>query len=145
MRLSTRATVVLIGVMLAATLTGCATTVIEEPTAADVTTTTVAVLDIESASLRELGGVLAERVDALSAATFAGDKTLARSVLADIDTVWTALSDGIRAELPMLADQLLYDFERVIALCRTSVERNRPADADKALRFLPLALASLPG
>jgi hypothetical protein len=66
-------------------------------------------------------------------------------VLADIDTVWTALSDGIRAELPMLADQLLYDFERVIALCRTSVERNRPADADKALRFLPLALASLPG
>lgn len=132
-------------VALAVTLTGCATTIIEEPTTADVTTTTVAVLDIESASIGELGAVLAERVDALSAATFAGDKALATSVLADIDTVWTALSSGIRTELPMLADQLLYDFERVIALCRTSVERNRPADADKALRFLPLALASLPG
>lgn len=132
-------------VALAVTLTGCATTVIEEPTAADVTTTTVAVLDIESASLGQLGAVLAERIGALSAATFAGDKMLATSVLADIDTVWAALSSGIRAELPALADQLLYDFERVIALCRTSVERNRPADADKALRFLPLALASLPG
>ncbi len=132
-------------VALAATLTGCATTVIEEPSAAEVTTTTVAVLDIESASLGELGAVLAERVGALSTATFNGDKTLAASVLADIDTVWAALSSAIRNELPALADQLLYDFERVIALCRTSVERNRPADADKALRFLPLALASLPG
>jgi hypothetical protein len=131
-------------VAFAMTLSGCATTVIEEPTAADVTTTTVAVLDIESASLGELGAVLAERVRALSAATFAGDKALATSVLVDIDTVWDALSDGIRTELPNLADQLLYDFERIITLCRTSVERNRPADAGKALRFLPLALASLP-
>ena len=141
MQLHTRAVVV----ALAVTLTGCATTIIEEPTTDEVTTTTVAVLDIESASLGELGAVLAEQVGALSTASLAGDKTLAAAVLADIDTVWAALSDAIRTELPLLADQLLYDFERVIALCRTSVERNRPADADKALRFLPLALASLPG
>lgn len=131
--------------VLAVALAGCATTVIEDTSPADVTTTTVEVLDINSASIGELGTVLAERVTALSAATFAGDGALAKTILADIDTVWGALSADIRATLPDLADQLLYDFERVIALCRTSVERNRPADADKALRFLPLALASLPG
>ena len=131
--------------VLAVALAGCATTVIEDTSPADVTTTTVEVLDINSASIGELGTVLGERVTALSAATFAGDGALAKTILADIDTVWGALSADIRATLPDLADQLLYDFERVIALCRTSVERNRPADADKALRFLPLALASLPG
>jgi hypothetical protein len=42
-----------------------------------------------------------------------------------------------------LSDQLAADFDRVIALAKSSVERNRPADADKVLRFLPLIIDSL--
>jgi hypothetical protein len=53
------------------------------------------------------------------------------------------LSDAIRPKISAASDQLTADFDRVINLAKTSVERNRPADADKALRFLPLILDSL--
>jgi hypothetical protein len=42
-----------------------------------------------------------------------------------------------------LADQLTYDLRRVVELARSAVDRNRPADADKATSFLRLAVASL--
>ncbi len=54
-----------------------------------------------------------------------------------------SLSDAIRPKILAASDQLTADFDRVINLAKTSVERNRPADADKALRFLPLILDSL--
>lgn len=50
------------------------------------------------------------------------------------------LSDAIRPKILASSDQLASDFDRVINLAKSSVERNRPADADKALRFLPLII-----
>lgn len=50
------------------------------------------------------------------------------------------LSDAIRPKILATSDQLAADFDRVINLAKSSVERNRPADADKALRFLPLII-----
>jgi hypothetical protein len=50
---------------------------------------------------------------------------------------------GWPASFTREADQLATDFDRVVALAQSSVERNRPADADKALRFLPLIIDSL--
>ena len=50
------------------------------------------------------------------------------------------LSDAIRPEILAASDQLAADFDRVINFAKTAVERNRPADADKALRFLPLVI-----
>jgi hypothetical protein len=137
-----RAVAAIVAATLGITTAGCATTIIEEAGLATTTTTTT-VIRISTNSLTELGAVLSERVTALSAAKFAGDGPLAQAVLTDIEKVWAALGGAIRLERPELADQLLYDFERVIELCRTAVVRNRPADADKAVRFLPLALASL--
>jgi hypothetical protein len=49
----------------------------------------------------------------------------------------------IVARFGELADQLTYDLRRVVELARSAVTRNRPADADKAVAFLRLALASL--
>ena len=51
-----------------------------------------------------------------------------------------SLSDVIRPEILATSDQLATDFDRVINLAKSAVERNRPADADKALRFLSLVI-----
>jgi|DEB0MinimDraft_3_1074331.scaffolds.fasta_scaffold85588_2 hypothetical protein len=141
-RRARRAGAAAVAFALGITSTGCATTIIDDAGLAT-TTTTTSVLDIPTDSLSELGVVLSERIATLSAAKLAGDGPRAQAVLGDIEKVWAALGAGIRVERPELADQLLYDFERIIELCRTAVVRNRPADADKAVRFLPLALASL--
>ena len=54
-----------------------------------------------------------------------------------------SLSDAIRPKILATSDQLASDFDRIINLTKSAVERNRPADADKALRFLPLIIESL--
>ena len=51
-----------------------------------------------------------------------------------------SLSDAIRPKILATSDQLAADFDRVINFAKSAVERNRPADADKALRFLPLVI-----
>ena len=53
------------------------------------------------------------------------------------------LSDAIRPKILATSDQLASDFNRVIDLAKSAVERNRPAEADKALRFLPLIIESV--
>ena len=54
-----------------------------------------------------------------------------------------SLGDAIRPKILVTNEQLASDFDRVINLAKSAVERNRPADADKALRFLPLIIESL--
>lgn len=54
-----------------------------------------------------------------------------------------SLSDVISPKILTASEQLASDFDRIINLTKSAVERNRPADADKALRFLPLIIESL--
>ncbi len=54
-----------------------------------------------------------------------------------------SLGDAIRPKILATSDQLASDFDRIINWTKSSVERNRPADADKALRFLPLIIESI--
>ena len=54
-----------------------------------------------------------------------------------------SLSDVISPKILATSEQLAADFDRIINLTKSAVERNRPADADKALRFLPLIIESL--
>lgn len=54
-----------------------------------------------------------------------------------------SLSDAIRPKILANSDQLASDLDRIINLTKSAVERNRPADADKALRFLPLIIESI--
>ena len=53
-----------------------------------------------------------------------------------------SLGDVIRPKILTTSEQLASDFDRIINLTKSAVERNRPADADKALRFLPLIIES---
>lgn len=54
-----------------------------------------------------------------------------------------SLSAVISPKISATSEQLAADFDRIINLTKSAVERNRPADADKALRFLPLIIESL--
>jgi hypothetical protein len=116
-------------------LTSCATTIVEtSPT----TTVTPSTTTIPSGSTLELVAELQDRLDQLSIATFAQDKPKAKSILADIEAVWFALEPKATSE----GEQFVADLTRIIDLARTSVVRNRPAEADKAARFMQLLVDS---
>lgn len=69
-------------------------------------------------------------------------KTERRQVSQQLARV-VSLSDVISPKILATSEQLASDFDRIINLTKSAVERNRPADADKALRFLPLIIESL--
>jgi len=126
-------------------VSGCATEVIESKltttTAQGAAPTTIASLAGED--LPALVEVMRNETEALSRALFADDKAAARASLARIDEAWSFAEPIIVARFGELADQLTYDLRRVVELARSAVTRNRPADADKAVAFLRLVVASL--
>ena len=123
-------------------LSGCATTINESAptTLADnvVTETTTLSVD-QQLSTEELLTQMLTTVNALSEAMQKSDRQTASKKVDQI----LLISNAVRPKILTLSDQLAADFDRVIALAKSSVERNRPADADKALRFLPLIIDSL--
>ncbi|MFZ9805349.1 MAG: hypothetical protein ACO3ER_03290 [Ilumatobacteraceae bacterium] len=144
-RLTARTVIAVVAVGSALTVSsGCATEVLQAPTssAVELATTTLAP-SLEGAPLEELTAVLREETLALSEALFASDTVMARTHLSRINEAWSFAEPQIAAKFGEFADQLIYDLQRVIELARSAVERNRPADASKATKFLELALQSL--
>ena len=129
-------------VSVTALLSGCATTINESAptTLADnvVTETTIATID-QQLSTKELLGQMLITINALSEAMQKSDRETATKKVDQI----LLINNAVRPKILTLSDQLTADFDRVVALAKSSVERNRPADADKALRFLPLIIDSL--
>ena len=117
-------------------LTGCATTIIDTaPTTTAVAPTTT----IPSGTNDELLEQMRLTLSDISTAMSASDKTKAKSLLANLQLAWNVLQ-------PQIADkgeQLTQDLQRLIDLADSAVTRNRPADADKALRFLQIVIESL--
>jgi hypothetical protein len=125
---------------------GCATEVIEldvPPTTLPPQEAAAVTADLSQATLEDLTVVLQDEIGALSRAVFDDDRDEARVHLDRINKAWSFAEPLIVAQFGELADQLTYDLRRVVELARSAVERNRPADADKATSFLRLALASL--
>jgi hypothetical protein len=127
--------------------TGCATEIIEldspSTTVAGQVDGTISPSISSDATLADLTVILRNEVDLLGQAIFVTDRDAAREHLVNINTAWTYIEPLIVAQYGELADQLTYDLRRVIELARSAVERNRPADAGKAIAFLRLALDSL--
>jgi hypothetical protein len=138
------ATLVLVASIVSVTslLSGCATTINESAptTLADnvVTEMTIATID-QQLSTEELLGQMLITINALSEAMQKSDRETATKKVDQI----LLINNAVRPKILTLSDQLTADFDRVVALAKSSVERNRPADADKALRFLPLIIDSL--
>lgn len=137
--------IALFAAMLVVSTSGCATEVIDTKLTSStvVASPTTTPASLAGADLDQLVGVLRDEVTALSTAVFESDKAAARAHLDRINEAWTYVEPLITARFGELADQINYDLRRVVGLARTAVERNRPADASKAVSFLRLASASL--
>ena len=117
-------------------LAACSTTIVDTaPTTTLVAPTTV----VPSGTATELFDKLQTTVGELSKAISDSDRAMAKVKLAEIQEIWKVLQPQIADR----GDQFIQDMQRIIDLAISSVERNRPADADKSLRFLSLVIETL--
>ncbi len=141
MKLAFSRVVLMLGILLPV-VTGCATTINESApsTIAENSAAEKTILTIDPQLDREkLLAQMLQSIEALSDAMQKPDRKRATKHLDQIKLI----GDAARPKIAELSDQLAADFDRIVALAESSVERNRPADADKALRFLPLIIDSL--
>lgn len=125
-----------LSVMATLALSACATTIIDTaPTTTLVAPTTV----VPSGTAEELFPLLQRTIAELSKAISDSNGGVAKTKLAEIREIWKVLQPQITER----GDQFVQDLQRIIDLALSSVERNRPADADKALRFLTLVIETL--
>ena len=117
-------------------LAACSTTIVDTaPTTTLVPPTTV----IPSGTASELFDQLQTTIGELSKAISDSDRAMAKVKLAEIEEIWKVLQPQIAER----GDQFIQDMQRIIDLAISSIERNRPADADKSLRFLSLVIETL--
>ena len=119
----------------AVSLSACGATTYD---ASRVTTTAVATTTtVPTGSAAELLVRLADSLDGLSTliGPRADNETLPdsnkRARLAEITAIWNVARSEMAAQDPDGADTI----DRMVALATLAVERNRPADADKAAKF----------
>lgn len=120
---------------------GCATTVTDSARGGDAPPTTVPVTAPaadDATPTAEIFAEMAATAARLTEAMADGDRTAARAHLAVLEE----LGDALAPRVARASEQLAADLARVLDLARSAVERNRPADADKAVRFLPLVAAA---
>lgn len=128
--MSSRAPRFLIAGLCAIALTSCATQVVSE----DTTTTAgpAATTTLPTGTPAELLPQLVTTLRAVAEAII--DETDQRALLSDAEALWSAAKPQIAATDPDAADEI----EGLMDLARRAVERTRPADADKAAKFLGL-------
>ena len=125
-----------LSVMATLALSACATTIIDTaPTTTLVAPTTV----VPSGTAEELFPLLQRTIAELSKAISDSNSGVAKTKLAEVREIWKVLQPQITER----GEQFVQDLQRIIDLAASSVERNRPADADKALRFLSLVIETL--
>ena len=131
-------TFVLIGALIVVA-SSCATTInLGAPT----TLAQPAVTTLPTGTTSELFGQMKSTLSDLSLAITNEDKSRAKTTLATVLNIWGALQPQIVAEGGGTVDQTVLDMQRIVDLASSSVQRTRPADADKALRFLDLLIQS---
>jgi hypothetical protein len=117
-------------------LAACSTTIVDTaPTSTLVAPTTV----VPTGTATELFTQLHTAIGEMSKAISDSNGDMSKTKLAEIREIWKVLQPQIADR----GDQFMQDMQRIIDLAASSVERNRPADADKALRFLSLVIETL--
>jgi hypothetical protein len=120
-------------------LTSCATEITgsTESTVTPVTTTTVPVAP--TGSIISLLEQLLPVADGLGQAVVDGDSKVFKEKVAQADAIMLAIEPLIRES----KIDVLESVQRVVDLIHTAAERKRPADADKAFRFIPLIIEAV--
>ena len=120
-------------------LTSCATEITgsTESTIAPVSTTTIPVAP--TGSIISLLEQLVPIADGLGQAVVDGDSKVLKEKVAQADAILLAIEPLIRES----KIDVLESVQRIVDLIHTAAERKRPADADKALRFIPLIIEAV--
>jgi flagellin-specific chaperone FliS len=119
--------------------TGCATTInLSAPT----TLAQPSVTTLPAGTTVELYEQLKATLSDLSLAITNEDKPRAKTTLATVLNIWGALKPQIESAGGETVEQTVSDMQRIVDLASSSVQRTRPADADKAVRFLDLIIQS---
>lgn len=105
------------------------------------TTTSSTVAPPPTGDISDLLGQLADLTDGLSQVVVDNDRTEGERRIARAEEIWTVLEPQIRDA----GVDLVEEVRSVIDLITTSVNRRRPADGDKAQRFVDLIIESVPG
>ena len=116
-------------------LSGCATTIVSTDTTAPVVTVATTTTLPSGDSLQLMKNIAAAGAD-LGNAIANGRVDEARDALATAKANWIVLEP----QLQQLKLDLVEDLRRIVDMMTTAVERKRPADADKANRFLGLVI-----
>lgn len=122
-----------------ALLSSCATTYNSGATSTTTSPSVSTTTTIPRGTTEELFAQLLETGKELGNDIAQGDMTTARLKHADIKAIWI----GIQPQIAQATQDLLDDTQRMINMFATAVERKRPADADKAMRFLPSLISAL--
>ena len=119
--------------------TSCATEITgsTESTVAPVVTTTIPVAP--TGSIISLLEQLVPVADGLGQAVVDGDSKVFKEKVAQADAIMLAIEPLIRES----KIDVLESVQRVVDLIHSAAERKRPADADKALRFIPLIIEAV--
>jgi hypothetical protein len=125
-----------LAVVAVCSLSACATTIVDTaPTSTLVVPTTVLPTGTETELFAQLQTTIGEMSKAISDS----NNALAKTKLTEIRALWEVL----QPEIADRGDQFMQDMQRIVDLAISSIERNRPADADKSLRFLSLVIETL--
>ncbi len=120
-------------------LTSCATTITgsTDSTVAPASTTTIPLTP--TGSIISLLQQLLPVADGLGQAIVDGDSKVSKAKVAQADAILLAIEPLIRES----KIDVLESVQRVVRLIHTAAESKRPADADKALRFIPLIIEAV--
>ena len=117
-------------------MTSCATTITgsTESTVVPASTTTIVVTP--TGSIVSLLQQLIPVADGLGQAVVDSNSQVSKAKVAQADAIMLVLEPKIRES----KIDVLESVQRIVRLIHTAVEARRPADADKALRFIPLMI-----
>jgi len=120
-------------------LSSCATTVVDTTDTTQVVQSTTSTIATPSGEIIDLLGQLSSVAEGLGQAVVDGDTSVSKAKIAEADAIWLVLEPKIRESGIDLVDSV----QSIVRLIHTAGERKRPADADKALRFLPLVIEAV--
>ena len=123
-------------------LSSCATEIITDAATTlppELTTTTT--LATPEGDIQQLLTQMNDTINGLGQKIVDADSSAYKQTYAEVLAIWEVLKPQVEASGVIGLDE---DVRRIVELVRTATQRKRPADADKAARFLALMRESLP-
>jgi len=125
--------------LFAVSVSSCSTQILTTTTTLPGVTTTSTIPDPSGTSL-ELLEQLGTAIQGLGQAIVDRDSATKNRVVAETNAIWKVLEPQIRES----GVDLVEDVQKIVDFVNVAVNRTRPAEADKAVRFLALIMESAP-